>query len=54
MTTDTVQAGRLGPVQEGVTEHGAGPAFPLLHGGAGPQSVAEFGQLLAAVQDFPR
>jgi pimeloyl-ACP methyl ester carboxylesterase len=47
MPTYTVQAGRLGPVQVDVTEQGAGPAFLLLHGGAGPQSVAGFGELLA-------
>jgi len=31
MPTYTVHAGRLGPVQVDVTEHGAGPAFLLLH-----------------------
>jgi pimeloyl-ACP methyl ester carboxylesterase len=44
----TVQAGRLGPVPVDVTEYGAGRPFLLLHGGAGPQSVAGFGELLAA------
>jgi pimeloyl-ACP methyl ester carboxylesterase len=48
MPTYTVHAGRLGPVQVDVTEQGAGPAFLLLHGGAGPQSVAGFGEMLAA------
>lgn len=48
MPTYTVHAGRLGPVQVEVTEYGAGPAFLLLHGGAGPQSVAGFGEMLAA------
>jgi pimeloyl-ACP methyl ester carboxylesterase len=48
MPTYTVHPGRLGPVQVEVTEHGAGPAFLLLHGGAGPQSVAGFGEMLAA------
>jgi pimeloyl-ACP methyl ester carboxylesterase len=48
MTEYTVQAARLGPVQVEVTEDGAGRPFLLLHGGAGPQSVAGFGELLAA------
>src|ERR1700722_14656568 len=48
MPTYTFDAGRLGPGQGDVTEHGAGPAFLLLHGGAGPQSVAGFGEMLAA------
>ena len=47
MPTYTFDAGRLGPVQVDVTDHGAGPAFLLLHGGAGPQSVAGFGEMLA-------
>jgi pimeloyl-ACP methyl ester carboxylesterase len=48
MPTYTVQAARLGPVQVEVTEYGAGRPFVLLHGGAGPQSVAGFGEMLAA------
>jgi pimeloyl-ACP methyl ester carboxylesterase len=48
MPTYTVQAGQLGPVQVEVTEYGTGPAFLLLHGGAGPQSVAGFAEMLAA------
>jgi len=48
MPTYTVQAGRLGPVRVDVTEYGAGRPFLLLHGGAGPQSVAGFAELLAA------
>jgi pimeloyl-ACP methyl ester carboxylesterase len=48
MPTYTVHAGRLGPVQVEVTEYGTGRAFLLLHGGAGPQSVARFGEMLAA------
>jgi pimeloyl-ACP methyl ester carboxylesterase len=48
MPTYTVDAGRLGPVQVEVTEYGTGPAFLLLHGGAGPQSVAGFAEMLAA------
>jgi pimeloyl-ACP methyl ester carboxylesterase len=48
MPTYTVRAGRLGPVRVEVTEYGAGRPFLLLHGGAGPQSVAGFGEMLAA------
>src|ERR1700722_17573955 len=48
MPTYTVQAARLGPVQVNVTEYGEGRPFLLLHGGAGPQSVAGFAELLAA------
>jgi pimeloyl-ACP methyl ester carboxylesterase len=48
MPTYTVQTGRLGPVQVETTEYGQGRPFLLLHGGAGPQSVAGFGQMLAA------
>lgn len=36
-----------GPVPVTVTEQGEGRPFLLLHGGAGPQSVAEFAALLA-------
>jgi pimeloyl-ACP methyl ester carboxylesterase len=48
MPTYTVQEARLGPVQVEVTEYGAGRPFLLLHGGAGPQSVIGFGEMLAA------
>ncbi len=48
MPTYTVQAARLGPVRVDVTEYGEGRPFLLLHGGAGPQSVAGFAGLLAA------
>jgi pimeloyl-ACP methyl ester carboxylesterase len=48
MPTYSVQAGQQGPVKVDVTEYGAGRPFLLLHGGAGPQSVAGFGELLAA------
>jgi len=48
MRAYTVQAGRLGPVRIEVTGHCAGRPFLLLHGGAGPQSVAAFGEMLAA------
>jgi pimeloyl-ACP methyl ester carboxylesterase/mannose-6-phosphate isomerase-like protein (cupin superfamily) len=48
MPTFTVQAGGLGPVRVDATEYGAGRPFLLLHGGAGPQSVAGFAETLAA------
>jgi pimeloyl-ACP methyl ester carboxylesterase len=48
MATYTVQAARLGPVRVDVTEYGTGRPFLLLHGGAGPQSVAGFAEMLAA------
>jgi pimeloyl-ACP methyl ester carboxylesterase len=44
----TVQAAPRGPVPVEVTEYGAGRPFLLLHGGAGTQSVAGFGEMLAA------
>ena len=45
-TVLTVTVDGVGPVPVTVTEHGAGRPFLLLHGGAGPQSVAEFADLL--------
>jgi pimeloyl-ACP methyl ester carboxylesterase len=48
MPTYTVQAGPLGPVPVEVASCGAGRPFLLLHGGAGPQSVAGFAETLAA------
>jgi len=48
MSTYTVRAAGMGPVRVEVTEYGAGRPFLLLHGGAGPQSVAGFGEMLAA------
>jgi pimeloyl-ACP methyl ester carboxylesterase len=48
MPTYTVQAARLGPVRVDVAEYGAGRPFLLLHGGAGPQSVTGFAEMLAA------
>jgi pimeloyl-ACP methyl ester carboxylesterase len=48
MPTCTVQAGPLGPVPVDFTEYGEGQPVLLLHGGAGPQSVAGFGEMLAA------
>ena len=42
----------IGPVEVTVEEYGSGQQpFLLLHGGAGPQSVTAFGQLLAATHD---
>jgi pimeloyl-ACP methyl ester carboxylesterase len=38
----------LGPVPVDVIEYGAGRPFLLLHGGAGPQSVTGFAEMLAA------
>jgi pimeloyl-ACP methyl ester carboxylesterase len=43
----TVQAGQLGPVRVTVADRGAGRPILLLHGGAGPQSVDAFAELLA-------
>src|ERR1700727_2887289 len=48
MPTYTVQAARLGLVRVDVTDYGTGRPFLLLHGGAGPQSVAGFAEMLAA------
>jgi pimeloyl-ACP methyl ester carboxylesterase/mannose-6-phosphate isomerase-like protein (cupin superfamily) len=48
MTTHTVTLDGVGPVPVTVTERGAGRPFLLLHGGAGPQSVDGFADLLAA------
>jgi pimeloyl-ACP methyl ester carboxylesterase len=45
-TMDTNVAG-IGPVELTVEERGDGRPFLLLHGGAGPQSVTAFAQLLA-------
>ncbi len=45
--THTVTADGLGPVPVSYTERGAGRPVLLLHGGAGPQSVTGFGDLLA-------
>ena len=41
----------IGPVEVTGEEYGSGRPFLLLHGGAGPQSVTAFGQLLAATHD---
>lgn len=50
MTTTTMHpltVDGIGPVEVTVTQRGCGPAFLVLHGGAGPQSVTEFADLLA-------
>jgi pimeloyl-ACP methyl ester carboxylesterase len=46
-TTKSLTIGGIGPVEVTVEERGTGKAFLVLHGGAGPQSVAGFAQLLA-------
>ena len=43
----TVTVDGIGAVPVTVTEHGDGRPFLLLHGGAGPQSVDGFADLLA-------
>jgi pimeloyl-ACP methyl ester carboxylesterase len=45
-TVLTVTVDGAGPVPVTVTEHGDGRPFLLLHGGAGPQSVDGFAELL--------
>ncbi|HVS49574.1 MAG TPA: alpha/beta hydrolase [Candidatus Dormibacteraeota bacterium] len=51
MTTTTTKQNLtvdgIGPVEVSVTERGRGRPFLLLHGGAGPQSVSAFADLLA-------
>jgi pimeloyl-ACP methyl ester carboxylesterase len=46
-TTTTLTLPRIGPVGLTVEERGDRRPFLVLHGGAGPQSVAKFAQLLA-------
>ncbi len=46
-TTRTLNVVGVGPVELTVEERGDGIPFLVLHGGAGPQSVAAFSQLLA-------
>src|SRR5580700_1665587 len=46
-TVVTVTVDGIGPVPVTVTERGEGHPFLLLHGGAGPQSVDGFAELLA-------
>ena len=51
--TKTLNVAGFGPVELTIEERGDGQPFLLLHGGAGPQSVAAFAQLLAE-KDSPR
>ncbi len=46
-STKTLSAADVGPVELTVEERGDGQPFLLLHGGAGPQSVAAIAELLA-------
>jgi pimeloyl-ACP methyl ester carboxylesterase len=46
-TTHTVPLSGLDPVPVTVTSYGAGRPYLVLHGGAGPQSVTGFAELLA-------
>jgi hypothetical protein len=46
-TTLTLDVAGIGQVELRVEDRGAGRPFLVLHGGAGPQSVAAFAQLLA-------
>lgn len=46
-TTKILDVADIGPVELTLEERGTGQPFLLLHGGAGPQSVAAFAQLLA-------
>ncbi len=46
-TTRTINVAGIGPVELTVDERGDGRPYLVLHGGAGPQSVAQFAQLLA-------
>jgi len=46
-TSKTIHVPGIGPVELTVEEQGDGPPFLVLHGGAGPQSVAALARLLA-------
>lgn len=50
IATHAMTVDDIGPVQVTITERGAGRPFLLLHGGAGPQSVAGFADLLAEAE----
>lgn len=50
IATHTMTVDDIGPVQVTITERGAGRPFLLLHGGAGPQSVTGFADLLAEAE----
>jgi pimeloyl-ACP methyl ester carboxylesterase len=47
-STRTVDVMGVGPVHVTVEERGAGRPYLILHGGAGPQSVSRFAELLGA------
>ena len=47
----TVPVDGIGPVEVTIAEYGSGQPFLLLHGGAGPASVAGFAELFAATHD---
>jgi pimeloyl-ACP methyl ester carboxylesterase len=49
-STTTVTTPDAGKVEVTITEQGEGRTFLLLHGGAGPQSVARFADLLATAR----
>ena len=46
-STNTFTVAGIGPVELTLEDRGEGQPFLVLHGGAGPQSVASFSQLLA-------
>ena len=46
-TTKAINVAGIGPVELTVEEQGSGRPYLVLHGGAGPQSVARLAQLLA-------
>jgi pimeloyl-ACP methyl ester carboxylesterase len=49
-TTQTLTVDSVGTVDLSYTERGAGRPFLILHGGAGPQSVSAFADLLAETE----
>ena len=49
-TTQTLTVDSVGTVDVSYTERGGGRPFLILHGGAGPQSVSAFADLLAETE----
>jgi pimeloyl-ACP methyl ester carboxylesterase len=49
-STCSVNLDGIGPVDVTVSEYGEGRPFLLLHGGGGPDTVARFGDTLAATE----
>lgn len=49
-STHSVNVDKIGPVELTTTDRGQGRTVLLLHGGAGPQSVSGFADLLAATE----